>query len=145
MSTVRESILSALETALAKVTVANGYSYTYSVLRGLPQVDNPPAIVIFDGETQVTVQSRVHQHIMPVSFEGHVSLNGGNNSEIANAVIGDIIAGVNSKFSMAGVVVNLVSYAVQYNPEITDSAASVAKYNFIYFTPRNDPFNIVEI
>lgn len=145
MNTVRETVLSALETALAELTVANGYSYNYSVLRGIPQVDTPPAIVIFDGETQVSLQSRVHRHVMPVSFEGHVSLNGGDNSAVANAVVGDIIAGVNSEFSMAGVVVNLISYAVQYNPEITDSVAAVAKYEFIYFTPRNDPSNIVEI
>lgn len=147
-TTARETLLAALATALARVTKANGYSFDFGprVFRGLPQIDTPPALVIFDGVSNVVEVPRVKQHTMRVVIEGHVSVTaeGASHSVLANAILGDIIAGVFTEFTGQNAVVNLVSYAAQYDPEITDNAAATVSFDFIYNTPRNNPLIFVE-
>jgi hypothetical protein len=152
MTTVREAILATLATAIAEATVANGYTFNLgtNVYRGKPQVNAVPAVVIFDGRTNVTEVPRAHTHSMDVTIEGHVSVAAETavsavRNTLANAVLGDLIKVIFAEFSMDGVVINLVSYFVAHDTELTDSVGASVSLRFVWFTPRNDPLTLKEV
>ena len=150
-TSAKESILAALATALSGVTEANSYSFDFGprISRGIPQVNATPALVIFDGICNAEVVSRVHRHILRIVIEGHVSFTDESAKStdrivLGNAVVADIMQGVNSRFSMAGVIVNLISYQVTYDKDLTDSVAATVAYAFIFNTSRTDPNTLLE-
>ncbi len=96
--TIREQIISAIETKVAEVLTAKGYNTGIgaNVFRALARLDpdDAPCIVIWPGEEAVDSESRDHAVTMNVHVEGFKEYGDSNPSEVYEAILGDLIDAV---------------------------------------------------
>ena len=94
--TIREQIISAIETKLADITVANGYNTDIGkeVLRARKNVDpdSLPAVVIWPLPEIVERKSGKYICTMRTRLEGLMKFEENNPSVISEQILGDLIA-----------------------------------------------------
>jgi hypothetical protein len=101
MSTIREQIITAIESKLEEILVSKGYAVNCGnkVFRGIKPTDpdDLPAISFFPGVETIAKEYRKASLSMPVRVEGIANFGDENASVVSEKILGDLIEAMSGR------------------------------------------------
>lgn len=147
---IREKIIQRVMTALAAITVANGYNtgcgaHVHRGKRGFSDASDLPAVVVFPQvETSSKTQYGTDAHVMPVEINAALIYGGTSPSVLGEQALADIIKAMGTDPTLNGLA-SSVTYAGggidEYPDEAMQAVVVVASFEVAYETRRGDPYN----
>lgn len=149
--TIRQKIITAVESRVAAITIVNGYSTdigknVFVVEKKLGKED-PPAVVIWPQVEETAQKFGKQLCIMPIQIDGISHFQSLNPSVVAEKMLGDLIKNITggTLAQVTGGLADIIKYTSGGSPEYPDAGETTvgtsAVFNIEYRYLVGDPYN----